>query len=138
MELVGKEAYILAAKLIEKDMGFKEEELAGNYEWTVGVGNLLAGWEVTDAPDLSIYDWNTGVAVQRYALMEETARTATSIHYSWKWNMKNVPCGVYVGAVNFQIGGKPVIGNAVGERVNIFFKLENGKITKTHETIPWD
>jgi hypothetical protein len=140
MELVGKEAYILAAKLIEKDMGFKEEQSAGNYEWTVGIGNLpAAGWEVKDAPDLSIYDWNTGIAVQRYALMKETARTATSILYSWKWNMKDVPCGVYVGVVNYTIAGHPpVIGNTVGERVKLFLARENGKIIKKHETIPWD
>lgn len=139
IELVRKEADILAAGLIEKDLGFKEEESAGNYEWTVGVGNLPStGWEVTDAPDLSIYNWNTGIAVHRYALMEETARTATSIQYSWRWNMKDVPCGVYVGVVNFQIGGKPVIGNAVGKRVKIFLQRENGKIIKKHEPIPWD
>jgi hypothetical protein len=138
MELVGKEAYILAAKLIEKDMGFKEEKSAGNYEWTVGIGNLpAAGWDVKDIPDLSIYDWNTGIPVQRYALMKETARTATSILYSWKWNMKDVPCGVYVGVVNYTIGGQPVIGNTVGERVKIFLGRENGKIIKKHETIPW-
>jgi hypothetical protein len=120
-------------------MGFKEEKSAGNYEWTVGIGNLpAAGWDVKDAPDLSIYDWNTGIAVQRYALMEETARTATSILYSWKWNMKDVPCGVYVGVVNYTIGGQPVIGNTVGERVKIFLGRENGKIIKKHETIPWD
>lgn len=138
MELVGKEAYILAAGLIEKDMGFREEEPAPNYEWRVGVNGLPAGWEVTDAPDLSIYDWNTGIAVQKYALMKETDRTATSILYSWKWSMKDVPCGVYVGVVNYQIGGKPVIGNTVGDRLKIFFRRENGKIIMTHETIPWD
>jgi hypothetical protein len=49
MELVRKEAYILAAKLIEKDMGFREQESTGNYEWTVEVGGLPTGWEVTDA-----------------------------------------------------------------------------------------
>lgn len=139
MELVGKEAYILAAGLIEKDMGFREEEPAPNYEWTVGIGGLpAAGWEVTDAPDLSIYDWNTGIMVHPYALMKETARTATSIHYSWKWSMKDVPCGVYVGSVNYTIGGKPVIGNAVGERLKIFLKRENGRVRKSFEIIPWD
>jgi hypothetical protein len=139
MEMVGKEAYTLAAKLIEKDMGFKEEASTGNYEWVVAVGNLpAAGWEVKEAPDLSIYDWDTGVAVQRYALMKETARTTTSIQYQWLWNMKDVPCGSYVGVVNFQIGGKPVIGNTVGDRLKIFLARENGKIIKKHETIPWD
>jgi hypothetical protein len=140
MELVGKEAYTLAARLIEKDMGFKEEASAGTFEWTVAIVNLpAAGWEVAEAPDLSIYDWNTGIAVQRYALMQETARTATSIQYSWRWNMKDVPCGVYVGVVNYMIAGRqPVIGNTVAERLRIFFKRENGKLVKTHETIPWN
>jgi hypothetical protein len=140
MELVGKEAYTLAAKLIAKDMGFKEEASTGNYEWIVGIGNLpAAGWEIEEKPDLSIYDWNTGVAVQRYALMEETVRTATTIRYSWKWNMKDVPCGMYVGVVNYMVAGHPpVIGNTVGERVKIFLARENGKISKKHETTPWD
>ncbi|HSZ62814.1 MAG TPA: hypothetical protein VK828_13510 [Terriglobales bacterium] len=85
MELVGKEAYTLAAGLIEKDLGFKEKEPPPNYEWTIMVGDLpAAGWEVEDAPDLSIHDWNTGVLVHPYALMKETVRTATSIHYSSK------------------------------------------------------
>jgi hypothetical protein len=107
MEMVGKEAYTLAAKLIAKDMGFKEESTTGKYEWIVGINALPpAGWEVEDTPDLSVYDWNTGIPVERYALMEETQRTATSILYSWKWNMKDVPCGVYVGVVNYTIAGR--------------------------------
>jgi hypothetical protein len=139
MELVGKEAYTLAAGLIAKDIGFKEEEPAPNYEWTVGVNGLpAAGWEVTDAPDLSIYDWNTGIAVQKYALMKETARTATSILYSWKWSTKDVPCGVYVGVVNYTIGGQPVIANTVGDRLKIFLERKNGRIRKSFVTIPWD
>lgn len=139
MELVGKEAYTLAAGLIKKDMGFKEEDPAPNYEWIVGVNGLpAAGWGVEDAPDLSIYDWNTGIMVHPYALMKETARTATSIMYSWKWSMKDVPCGVYVGTVNYTIGGQPVIGNSVGDRLRIFLKRENGRIRKSFETIPWD
>jgi hypothetical protein len=138
MELVAKEAYTLAAGLIAKDMGFREEEPAPNYEWTIAVGNLPAGWEVTDVPDLSIYNWNTGIMVHPYALMREDARTATSIQYSWKWSMKGVPCGVYVGVVNYTIGGKPVIGNSVGDRLRILLKRENGRIITTHENIPWD
>jgi hypothetical protein len=139
MEMVGTEAHILAAKLIEKDMGFREEELAPNYEWMIGVGGLpAAGWEVTERPDLSIYNWDTGVAVYQHALMEETERTATSIRYSWKWSMKDAACGVYVGVVNYQIGGQPVTGNIIGERLKIFFKRENGKMVKMHENIPWD
>jgi len=103
------------------------------------VGNLPAtAAEVQEAPDLSVYDWSTGVAVQRYALMEETARTATSIQHGWKWNMKDVPCGLHAGVVNFQVGGKPVVGNAVGQRVRIFLQRENGKIIKKHKTIPRD
>ena len=138
MEMVGKEAHILAAGLIAKDMGFREEEPAPNYEWIVAVGNLpAAGWEVQEAPDLSIYDWNTGIAVHQHALMEEAARTATSISYTWKWS-KDVPCSIYVGVVNFQIGGKPVTGNSVGNRLKVFYRRENGKIIKSFETITWD
>jgi hypothetical protein len=140
MELVGTEAQTLAAKLIEKDMGFREEKSAGTFEWMIGIGNLPAtGWEFAEAPDLSIYDWNSGVAVQRYALMQEKERTATSILYNWKWNMKDVPCGVYVGVVNYMIAGQqPVIGCTVAERQRIFFERENGKLVKKHETVPWD
>ncbi len=139
MELVGKEAYTLAAGLIAKDIGFKEEEPAPNYEWMIGVEGLpAAGWEVEAVPDLSISDWNTGIMVHPYALMKETGRTATSIHYTWKWSTKDVPCGVYVGTVNYTIGGKPVIGNSVGKRLKIFLKRENdGTIRKIFETIPW-
>jgi hypothetical protein len=138
VEMVSKEAYIMAASLIEKDMGYKEEKPTPNYEWTIQVNDLPTGWEVKEAPDLSIYDWNTGLPVHRYALMEEVERTATTIRYAWKWSMKDVPCGVYVGVVNFQIGGKPVIANTVGDRVKIFLRREGGKLIKSHETIPWE
>lgn len=138
MKMVGKEAYTLAAEMVKKDMGYREDESTGNYGWEVGVCGLPAGWEVKEAPDISIYNWDTGVAVQKYEVMEETARTADSIHYRWMWNPKNVPCGVYVGVTNFHIGGKPVIGNIVEQRVKVFFRRENGKLIKTHETIPWD
>jgi hypothetical protein len=138
MEMVGKEAYILAADLVEKDMGYREDESTGNYGWEVGIFGLPAGWEVKESPDISIYNWDTGIAVQKYEVMKETARTADSIHYRWMWNPKNVPCGVYVGVTNSHIGGKPVIGNIVKDRVRIFFKRENGRLIKTHETIPWD
>ena len=76
--------------------------------------------------------------MQQYELMKETARTATSILYTWKWSTKDVPCGVYVGVVNYTIGGQPVIGNAVGDRVRIFLRREDGKIIKSQEIIPWD
>jgi hypothetical protein len=138
MAMVGKEAYTLAADLVKKDMGYREDESTGNYEWVVGVFGLPAGWEVKEAPDISIYNWDTGIAVRKYEVMKETVRTADSICYSWKWNPKNVPCGVYVGVTNFHIGGKLVIGNTVEQRVRIFFQRENGKLIKTHETIPWD
>lgn len=93
MEMVGKEAYTLAAELVKKDMGYREDESIGNYVWEVGVFGLPAGWEVKEAPDISIYNWDTGGAVQKYEVMKETARTADSIRYAWKWNPKNVPCG---------------------------------------------
>ncbi|MGA7136435.1 MAG: hypothetical protein WBZ14_02075 [Terriglobales bacterium] len=138
MELVGKEAHILAAGLIAKDIGFREEAPTPNYEWTVMVGGLPAGWEVQEVPDLSIYNWGTGNPVHQHALMEETERTATSIKYSWKWSMKDTPSGVYVGVVNYQIGGNLVTGSIVGERLKVFFKRENGTMVKAHENIPWD
>jgi hypothetical protein len=140
MELVGKEAYELAANLIKQDMGFREEESAPNFAWTIGIAGLpAAGWEVEEAPDLSIYDWNTGKPVQRYAVMKETARTAASIEYSWTWSVKDVPCGVYVGVVNYKIKDHlPVIGNTVHDRLQVFFQREKGRLIKTHKTIPWD
>jgi hypothetical protein len=138
MEMVGEEAYTLAAKLVDADMGYREDDSTGNYAWIVGVNGLPAGWEVKEAPDVSIYNWDTGIAVQKYAVMEEIERTADSICYRWMWNPKNVPCGIYVGATNFHIAGKPVIGNIVEKRVKIFLRGENGKLIKSHETIPWD
>src|SRR2546430_13348587 len=82
VEMVSKEAYIMAASLIEKGMGYKEEKPTPNYEWTIQVNDLPAVWEVKDAPDLSIYDWNTGLPVHRYAPMEEVERIATTIRYA--------------------------------------------------------
>jgi hypothetical protein len=140
MELVGKEAYILAAKLIEKDMGFKEAVPVPNFEWNIEMAGLAAGWIVEEQPDLSIYEWNTGVAVYRHALMQESKRTTTSVQYSWIWDMTDVPCGVYVGVVNFTVGGKAKIvetGSIVGDRVKIFLKRDGGQLTKAHEKVPW-
>jgi|ERR1700722_234501 len=141
MELVGKEAYTLAAGLIQKDMGFKEAAPIPNYEWAIDIGGLPLGWTVEEAPDLTIFNWDTGAAVHRHALMKEAARTTTSIQYSWMWDMLNVPCGVYVGVVNFTIGGTAKMqhtASPLGERLRIFLKRENGKIVKMHENIPWD
>jgi|SRR6266850_114425 len=137
MELVGKEAYELAAKLIEKDMGFKEPVPIPNYEWRVGIGPLPPGWIVEEQPDISIYDWNTGVAVYRHASMREMERTPTSIEYSWMWDMQDVPCGLYVGVVNFTVGGMVKTGSPIGDRVKIFLKRAGEQVTKVHETVPW-
>jgi len=106
VEMVGKEAYILAAGLIQKDMGFKEAVSIPNYEWQINIGSLPIGWAVEEAADLTIYNWDTGAAMYRHALMKETARTATSIRYSWMWDIKDVPCGLYVGVVNFTIAAR--------------------------------
>jgi hypothetical protein len=138
MELVRKEAYILATGLIKKDMGFKEAPSTPNYEWIIDIAGLAVGWTVDEVPDLSIYNWDTGVAACRHATMEEVARTATSIRYSWKWDMKDVPCGVYVGTVNFNVGGHLEIGSPVKTRVKILLKRENNQIIKTFEDVPWD
>jgi len=141
LELVSGEAYTTAAGLIEKDMGFREAASVPNYEWQIEIRGLPIGWTVEEAADLTIYDWDTGAAVYRHALMKETARTATAIRYSWMWDIKDVPCGLYVGVVNFTIGGTAKMqetASHVGDRLRIFLKLENGQIVKTHENIPWD
>ena len=138
MELVGKEAYTLAAGLIKKDMGFKEQQSTPNYEWIIDIAGLPVGWTIDEVPDLSIYNWDTGVAVYRHAMMEEIARTATSVRFNWNWDMKDVLCGVYVGTVNFRIGDMLKVGSPLGERLKVFLKREKDQITKWHEAIPWD
>lgn len=141
MQLVGKEAYELAAKLIEKDMGFKEAVPVPNYEWRIEIGGLPTGWIMEEQPDLSIYDWNTWAAVYRHASMREAKRTPTSVQYSWMWDMKDVSCGLYVGVVNFTIGGSAKIVNTastVGDRVKIFLKREGQQVIKAHENVPWN
>ncbi len=140
LELVGKEAYTLAEKLVEQDMGFKEEASVPNYDWIIEIGPLGIGWTVEESPDLSIYNWDTGVAVYRHALMKETARTATSIRYSWTWDMVEVQCGLYVGVVNFRLGGTVKIeetASVLENRVRIFFRRENRHLVKAHEKVPW-
>lgn len=140
VELVGEEAYNLAAGLIAKDMGFKEAVSIPNYEWQIEIAPLPIGWTVEESADLTIYNWDTGAAVYRHATMKEAARTPTSIRYSWMWDIKDVPCGVYVGVVNFTIGGTAKMqrtASSVGERLRIFLKRENGQIVKAHENIPW-
>jgi hypothetical protein len=137
MELVGKEAYTLAAGLIKKGMGFKEGSTP-NHEWIIDIADLPLGWAIHEVPDLSIYNWDTGAAVCRHTTMEEIARTATSVRFSWKWDMKDVPCGVYVGTVNLKIGDMLKIGSPLGERLKVFLKRENDQINQWHETIPWD
>jgi hypothetical protein len=141
MELVGKGAYTSAAEFIQKDMGFREAVSIPNYEWQIEIGSLPFGWTTEEAPHLTIYNWDTGVAVYRHALMKEKARTDTSIQYSWMWDIKDVPCGLYVGVVNFTLGGTVKVqetASTLNERVRIFFIRENGHLIKTHENIPWD
>jgi hypothetical protein len=138
MEMVGKEAYTLAAGLIKKDMGFTEGQSTPNYEWIIDIAGLPVGWDIDEVPDLSIYNWDTGIAVCRHVIMEEISRTATSVRFNWKWDMKNVPCGVYVGAVNFNVGGHREIGSPINTRKRIFLKREDNQIIKTFEDVPWD
>lgn len=141
LELVGREAYTAAAGLIRNDMGFKEAVQVPEHEWHIQIDGLPIGWVVEEAADLTIYNWDSGAAVHRHATMKETARTATSIRFSWMWDTKDVPCGVYVGVVNFTIGGAGRMqrtASPVGERLRIFLKRENGQIVKTREDIPWD
>ncbi len=138
IELIAQEAYTLAAGLIEKDLGFKEAPSTPNYEWIFEIGGLPVGWTVEEPPDLSIYNWDTGAPAYRHARMEETARTATSARYSWRWDMKNVLCGVYVGSVNFKIGGHVDTGIKIGERLRVFLRREGNHVSKNFESIPWD
>lgn len=139
--MVGKEACTTAAGLIQKDMGFREALSIPSFEWQIGIGPLPVGWTVEEPPDLTIFNWETGTIVYQHALMKEAARTATSIKYTWMWDIKDVPCGLYVGVVNFTIGGAAQMqrtASPVGERLRIFFKREKGQIVKAHEKIPWD
>ncbi|SRR5260370_6148429 len=138
LELVSKEAYTTAAGLIEKDMGFREAASIPSYKWEIVIGGLPVGWKVEESPDISIFDWDTGTPVYRHALMEEVERTANSIHFRWVWDITHVPCGVYVGVVNFKVAGRTITGGTVEDRVRIFLKRENGLLTKAHEKIPWD
>jgi hypothetical protein len=138
LELVSGEAYTTAAGLIAKDMGFREAASVPCYEWEVAIGGLPVGWKVEESPDISIFDWEKGAPVYRHALMEEVERTANSIRYRWRWDIAHVPCGVYVGVVNFKIAGKTTTAGTVGDRVRIFLNRENGLLTKAHGKIPWD
>ena len=53
IEMVKAEAYTLAAGLIKKDLGFKEEQSTPNYEWILEVAGRPVGWAIDEAPDLS-------------------------------------------------------------------------------------
>jgi hypothetical protein len=142
MELVVKETSTLAAKLVEKDMGFKEEASVPKYKWEIEIAKPSDA-KMDETPDLTIYNWDTGLPVVQHALMKETARTTTSIRYSWMWDIKDVQCGLYVAVVNFTIGGTANTAKmqhtakAVGERIRIFLKLENGQVVKAQENIRW-
>lgn len=138
IELIAQEAYTLAVGLIEKDLGFKEAPSTPNYEWIFEVQGLPVGWAVEEPPDLSIYNWDTGAPAYRHARMEELTRTATSVRYSWKWDMKNVLCGLYVGIVNFKIGGQLHTGMKIGERLRVFLKDEGDRVSKNFESVPWE
>lgn len=138
MELVAEEAYTAAAGLIEKGIGFKEGQSTPNYEWIIDIAGLPVGWAIDEVPDLSIYNWDTGVAVCLHAAMEEIARTPTSVRFNWMWDTKDIACGVYVATVNFKIGDMLKVGSPLGERLKVFLKREQDQIIKDHEAIPWD
>jgi hypothetical protein len=140
MKLVGTEAYKQSEAMIEKGMGFREAVSVPNYEWELGIGSLPIGWTVDEVPALTIYNWDTGAAVYRHAPMEEKWRTPDSIRYSWKWDMLHVPCGLYVGVVNFTMGGSVKIQETayrLDRRVRIFLELDNTHLVKSHESVPW-
>jgi hypothetical protein len=72
--------------------------------------------------------------------MREKNRTATSVQYGWMWDMTRVPCGLYIGVVNFKVGGTVKItetAKTVGNRLKIFLKRERGQLIKDHEEVPW-
>jgi hypothetical protein len=57
------------------------------------------------------------------------------------WDVKDVPCGLYAGGVNFTIGGtakRQETASRVGDLLRIFLQLKNDQIVKTHAKIPWD
>jgi len=140
MELVATEAWKQSEAMIEKGMGFREAVSVPNYDWQLLMSPLPAGWTVEETPALTIFNWETGAAVHRHAEMEEKDRTATSISYSWKWDMLHVPCGLYVGVVNFTLGGSIDIQQTaylLNQRVRIFMAVQNNHLVKSHKNIPW-
>jgi hypothetical protein len=140
MELIGTEAYRVAAELIGDDKGFKEQASVPNYEWMIEIGPLPVGFTVDEVPRLTIYNWDTGLPVYLHALMKETMLTDTKVCYSWKWDMKDVPCGLYAGAVNFTIGGSVKIQETafpLGEMVRVFLMRDGRTLAKSHENVPW-
>jgi hypothetical protein len=141
MKLVGEAAQIQAELMIGKDMGFREAASVPSYEWVVGMDKLPVGWTMTEEPTLTIYNWETGEAVYRHARMEEKARTADSVRYSWMWDIHRVPCGLYVGVTNFTLGGTAKGQNtasSLGKRLRVFLtKEKNGQIWKSHEEVDW-
>jgi hypothetical protein len=139
MKLVGTQAYTEAAAMIEKDMGFKEPPSVPNYTWEIEIP-LALGVTVDEKPDLTIFNWDTGVPAYRHARMEETKRTPTLVRYSWKWDTLKVDCGVYVGVVNFDLGGAVKIQETalcLDKRVRIFMTREKNHLVKSNESIPW-
>jgi len=142
MELVVKEAHTLAAKLVAKDMMFKEEVSVPKYKWEIAI-RLPSGAKMEEAPYLTIFNWDAGLPLVRYATMKETERVADYIHYVWMWDTKDVPCCLYAGVVNFTIGATantPRLQRTamrVGERLRIFLKMENDQVIKTQENVPW-
>ena len=54
--------------------------------------------------------------------------------------MVEVQCGLYVGVVNFRLGGTVKIeetASVLENRVRIFFRRENRHLVKAHEKVPW-
>ena len=114
--------------------------MRGNSLWREAGTKHSVRSTVDEIPRLTIYNWDTGLPLYLHALMEETNRTATPIRYSWMWDMKDVPCGLYVGVVNFTIGGAKKIQETespVGDRLRVFLMRDKTHLIKSHENVTW-
>ncbi|MGC2330290.1 MAG: hypothetical protein WA581_02455 [Candidatus Acidiferrales bacterium] len=138
MELVGREAWALAAKMTQKDLGFKEEtpDPETYFRWELGMA-VPDEALVKEVPDLTILNWETGLPVEHHVRMTKEP-SSHGLLYVYKWNTTWVPCGVYVGLVNFVVGEQIETAMIVGERVRLFIEVKNGHSAKANEKLPWD
>jgi hypothetical protein len=138
MELVGKEAYALAAKMTQKDLGFKEEtpDPETHYQWILDMA-VPDEALIKEVPDLTILNWETGLPVEHHARMTKEP-SSQGLRYVYRWDTTWVPCGVYVGLVNFVVGEKMETAMILGERVRLFIEVKDGHSAKANESLTWD